>query len=213
VKDGECYALVWTKTGAAFAGISADGTAVGADSKVLVFAPVAKGGKCPTVVFELDAALAKSYANGSYGIYLCDTRLASGVVGGINAEGLPVAVNAFGAVKGEGQGQEKNGSNAFVNLPPADSTLVSVTTKSAIPDNAPQPQITSIKVVGANIVLTVKGTLPCLQYAAEEVKVGGQESNDSTSQTSIQGAATADEEITVIIPKKGDRGFFKVGRK
>jgi len=28
-----------------------------------------------------------------------------------------------------------------------------------------------------------------------------------------QGAATVDDEITVIIPKKGDSGFFKVERK
>jgi len=214
VKDGECYALVWTKTGATFAGIAADGKAVGDDSKVMVYAPVAKGGRCPSVVFEIDAALAESYRGGAYGVYLCDTRLANGKVGGLTAAGVPVAVNGFGEVEKLGGGGETNDSSSIVNLQPSTSTFVSVTTKSELPADAPKPQITSIKVVGANVVLTVKGTLPCLQYAAQEVKVEGQgqEAAGSTS-VAAQGAATVDEEITVIIPKKGDSGFFKVGRK
>jgi len=224
VKDGECYALVWTKTGATFAGLAADGTAVGSDSKVVVFAPVAKGGRCPLVVFELDAELADSYQGGSFGIYLCDTRLANGAVGGLTAAGVPLAVNGFGAAEsGEAT------FSSLQNLEVASSTksgqetaspLVRVTTKSAVPEGTPKPQITAIRIVGDYVHLTVKGTTPCLQYVASAVEVEGQgqEANVlsptlNSSSTATQGAATADEEIMLIVPKKGDSGFFKVGRK
>jgi len=213
VKDGECYALVWTKTGAAFAGIAADGKAVGSDSKVVVFAPVAKGGRCPLVVFELDADLADSYAGGSFGIYLCDTRLANGKVGGLNAKGVPLAVNGFGEVRSKSE-EGRSADGSIVNLQPSTSTFVSVTTKSAVPEGTPEPQITAIKIVGDYVHLTVKGTVPCIQYTAQEVKVQGQgqEWNNSSS-VAAQGAATKDDEITLILPKKSECGFFKVGRK
>jgi len=213
VKDGECYALVWTRAGAAFAGISADGKAVGDDSKVLVYAPVAKGGRCPTVVFEIDAELAAAYAGGAYGVYLCDTRLADGRVGGLTAAGAPVAVNGWG--KGSGEPGTGSGSS-FVDLQAPASTLVSVTAKSELPADAPKPQVTSVRVVGANVVLTVKGTLPCLQYAASEVGVGGRAQDAGpgpSASAAAQGAATVDGEITVIVPKRGDSGFYRVGRR
>jgi len=226
VLDGECYALVWTKTGATFAGITADGKAVDpATSAVLVAAPVAKGGRCPTVVFELDADLAEAYAGGSYGIYLLDTRLANGLVGGLDAEGVPLAVNAFGEVKGKSEEGKGAGSSTSQLFNFSTSQLVSVTTKSALPADAPKPQITAIRIVGDKVFLTVRNTIPSLQYAAKEMEFegqgGGQEGAISADQPSTfnlqpvaaQGAATADAEITVIAPKKGERGFFSVGRK
>ena len=220
VKDGECYALVWTKTGATFAGLAADGKVVDAtNSAVLVYAPVAKDGRCPTVVFELDAEIASQYADGGYGVYLLDTRLANGKVGGVGANGKPVAVNGYGDVAAASLPHQEGGSISSLARQDASST-VSVTTKSALPADAPKPQITSIRIVGANVVLTVKNTLPCLQYKAAEVAVGGDVPGAPTAGSQevspcqpTQGAASTDEEITVIVPKKGDSGFFTVGRE
>lgn len=203
VKDGECYALVWTKTGAAFAGIAADGKAVGGDSEVMAFVPVAKGGRCPTVAFEIDADLAESYKDGSYGIYLLDTRLADGRVGGLDANGVPVAVNGYGAVRGEGSGQGRTESISSVA-----GAAVAVTAKSSVPEDAPKPQITAIKVVGDKVYLTVKGTVPYLQYKAEEAL----QTPQASQKAATQGAATADEEITVVAPKEGNSGFYRVSR-
>lgn len=205
VKDGECYALVWTRNGATFGGIAADGKAAGDDSKVVVFAPVAKGGHCPPVMFELDAALSEQYQDGAFGVYLLDTRLAGGAVGGLDANGVPVAVNGFGEVMGN---KEEGVSKA----------VAAVTQQSALPAGAPKPQITAIRVVGDKVLISVKGTLPCLQYKASEVALGsgagGKEAVVSVEgSASAQGAATTEEEITVIAPKRGESGFFSVGRK
>jgi len=227
VRDGECYALVWVRTGAAFAGFAADGKAVdAANSAVVVHAPVAKGGRCPTVVFEVDAALAEQYAGGTFGVYLLDTRLADGRVGGVNASGVPVAVNGWGEVKVKGEGEgEGEGEQRTVSASRTLQTLqtsqpsVCVTTKSEIPADAPKPQITAMRIVGDKVFLTVKNTIPCLQYAAKEVNVGGEGGSavnlqpSTTTSVSAQGAATVDEEITVIAPKKGDSGFYSVGRR
>jgi len=219
VRDGECYALVWTKTGATFAGVTADGKAVDpATSAVLVVAPLAKGGRCPTVVFELDAELAEVYRNGSYGIYLLDTRLANGQVGGVNAEGVPRAVNGYGKVDAEDQCQKNASTAQTTQTFQATKSPVCVTTASALPADAPKPLITAIRVVGDKVFLTVRNTIPCLQYAAKEVlQFGGagetSGSASQTCQTSVQGAEKPDDEITVIAPKNGESGFFAVGRK
>ena len=76
VLDGECYALVWTKNGATFGGIAADGTAVAETDEIVLLAPVAKGGRCPYVLFQIDSATADRLADGTYGVYLLDTRVA-----------------------------------------------------------------------------------------------------------------------------------------
>ena len=69
VLDGECYALVWTK-GAQFGGINTDGTCVNAGDAIVLLAPLAKNGKCPPVVFEIDSAVyaEKKYAEGKFGV-------------------------------------------------------------------------------------------------------------------------------------------------
>ena len=81
VKDGECYALVWTKTGAAFAGITVTGEAVGDQdlNRVLCIAPLAKDGRCPDVVVEVDKLVAVQWAEGgTFSLHLLDTRKADG---------------------------------------------------------------------------------------------------------------------------------------
>lgn len=196
VKDGECYALVWTKTGATFAGLTADGKAVGDDSVVIVFAPLAKGGCCPKTLFQIDTALASKYSDGTFALYLVDTRLANGKLG-VDSKGLPIAVNGWGEVKVEGEGEEAAGY------------AVAVTKKSEVPAGTPQPTITAIKVIGDNVYLTVKNTVPYLQYTAKEVTVGGDVSGAPLS-AATQG--DADAEITVIAPKKGNSGFYSIAR-
>ena len=97
VKDGECYALVWTLTNAVFRGISVDGKAVGSqdDNRVLCIAPLAKGGRCPDVVVEVPAVLADRYAGaGTFSLHLLDTRRADGTPGGVSA-----GVNGYGAAE------------------------------------------------------------------------------------------------------------------
>ena len=97
VKDGESYALVWTKAGAAFAGITVTGEAVGDQNlnRVLCVAPLAKGGRCPDVVVEVNKVVADLYAGaGTFSLHLLDTRKADGTPGGVEA-----GVNGFGAAQ------------------------------------------------------------------------------------------------------------------
>ena len=110
VLDGECYALVWTKNGATFGGIAADGTAVSETDEIVLVAPVAKGGRCPNVLFQIDSATADRLADGTYGVYLLDTRVAAadgttaprGAVNGklslVNGYGLATEATKVGTV-------------------------------------------------------------------------------------------------------------------
>ncbi|MBQ3806632.1 MAG: hypothetical protein II840_01610 [Kiritimatiellae bacterium] len=71
VVDGECYALVWTGNAANFA-IADDGTVTG--GKVVATLSVAKGDCCPPVKVRIAADIADEYSDGSWGVYLFDTR-------------------------------------------------------------------------------------------------------------------------------------------
>ena len=205
VRDGECYALVWVKDGAEFAGIAADGTAVDPEtSAILLSAPVAKDGRCPSVVFELDAALAKRYEGGAFSVYLLDTRNAAGQVRGIGANGRAVAVNGYGKAGAVGGAEELKTDARFA----AKGGGVSVLARSALPKDAPRPRIKAMKVLGGNVYLTVSGTLPCLQYRPVRVALGGAESEDAGQPVD----GKAGEDVILVMPAKGDSGFFKVGR-
>ena len=204
VRDGECYALVWVKDGAEFAGIAADGTVVDpATSAILLSAPVAKGGRCPSVVFELDAALAKRYEGGAFSVYLLDTRNAAGRVRGIGANGRVVAVNGYGKAGGVGEGEPKKDA-----LFAAKGGGVAVVAKSALPKDAPKPLIKAMKVLGGNVYLTVSGTLPCLQYRPERVALGGKAETEAGQPVD----GKAGEDVILVMPAKGNSGFFRVGR-
>ena len=64
VIDKECYALVWTPKGVESASIAADGTAAGG-AKIVLVAPIARNGRCPKVVYRVDAARAETeFSNG-----------------------------------------------------------------------------------------------------------------------------------------------------
>jgi len=77
VLDGESYALVWSKDGQ-FDGFTASGGCVDAQDKVLLIAPIAKGGRCPSVLFQVPVAQAEELAGGKYAVYLLDTRVIDG---------------------------------------------------------------------------------------------------------------------------------------
>jgi len=202
VADGECYALVWTKTGSAFAGFSADGSVVDGENNVLVLAaPIAAGGRCPTTAFELNAKFAERYADGAYSLYLVDTRRANGLVSGVNAKGLPVVVNGYGKVDvGGGQRAEIASSlNAGVGVVTA--------TRSVVPVDAPKPVIKAMKVVGGNVYLTVSQTVPYLQY-----RISGGATPDAAKPVGAAVDGMSGEDIILVAPTTGNSGFFKVGR-
>lgn len=203
VLDGECYALVYTPNGSQFAGILADGTAA-APSKLVLAAPVAKDGKCPTVVFQLDEDIvAKEYANGTFGVYLLDTRLTKNgkVTVGLNAQGKPQTVATFAKV---GDAATSGGIAAV-------SGSVGAPTASGLPAEAAGLKIKSVKVDGAYVYITATGTVPYLQYG-----VLSGETPDALKDVTVTpqaGAADPNAEVILVTPKSGDTGFFQVNRK
>ena len=218
VKDKECYALVWTKSGAEFAGFLADGSLADAEnSSVVLVAPVAKGGRCPPVAFDFDASIVPQYEGGSFGVYLLDTRDAEGAVLGVGSDGKARAVNGFG-VLGEGAevGVAGSAADAAAVAAPkglsAGSSVVSAT-GSEVPAAAPSPVIKKVEVVGGNVYVTVGGTVPYLQYnvsrGATPSEIGAAD-GDRNVASPAQGKA--DGEIILVTPAKGASGFMRVNR-
>lgn len=171
VMDGECYALVWTPDGSEFQGITAKGEAAG-DSKVAVKAPIATGGKCPNVQFQIDETFAnENYKDGTWGVYLLDTRKfateeVTVTVDGndikqtqvkVDSSGKKVATGVGGAVSGYGQVV----SNVGRSLSPAGSKTGTV---QNIPAGIQPPTIRDFKVVNGMAYLYLKDTSSAVSY-------------------------------------------------
>ena len=198
VKDGEFYALCWSADDA-FDGITAQGTAVNADEKVLAKIPLAKDGHCPTTVFEVSS----DYVSGGYFfVYLLDTR---------DASGKPAASSAALAKSGV------NGSTVVVSAAAAgNGTIVSKTdvatsskeyAATAVPD-VPNPTVENFTIDGDKAIIEVGNLVPYVKYnvmkgaTVDQIKtLGGQP---------MQGKAGG--VVTFVISKK-DANFFKVVRQ
>ena len=173
VLDGECYALVWTPTGAAFGGIAADGTAA-EPSKLVLKAPVAKGGRCPRVLFEIDEDYAKAnFPGGTWNVVLLDTRRfatdADGVV--VNGEdGLP-KVASWGAGSTVVNGYGPAGAAVVGTLGVASAAdAVASGSASEVPAAGRNVRIRDAEVVDGNFYVTVEGTLSSVLYGVKAGK-------------------------------------------
>lgn len=189
VLDNECYALVYTKDGQ--------------QETVLVY-PGAKDGKCPPVLFSVDETQdLPKYQGGEWGVYLLDTRDfakdASGkTLSGVDEKGQPKVVNVKAAVgTGIASAGGFNTAKASGGVAAGAYDLATI----------PQPKVTGIKVVGANVVVTVANTVPFVGYTLQS---GSDVKNFSVPEgaKSLNGDATG--EINLVTPKKEGAQFFKV---
>lgn len=163
VMSGESYALVWTAKGATFGGLSSECVPLSATDKLVMVAPLAKRGRCPVTVVEIAASEASQYLNGTFSLYLLDTRT-KGADGKVSisgyVNGLPQVVNSFGLANADGSGISA-GSGISGNMyagAPVNLADVGVYTEIEA------PQITAIKVLGARIRLEVKGMSATADY-------------------------------------------------
>jgi len=216
VKDGECYALVWTKTGTSFPGFLADGSVAGADSRLLIVAPRASGGCCPPTLFQIGAKDAGTLSGGAYGVYLLDTRDASGRPLGVKREPetgrrVPRAVNGFGEIADATTelSTRMTSTSASVRA----RTVARAAKTAAVPADAPQPEIKSMKVENGKVYVTVAKTVPYLQYnvsrgvTPEKVGANASDVNVATPQQGVESG-----EVTIELPAEGSSGFFRVNR-
>ena len=60
----------------------ADGTAVDPADEIVLLAPLAKDGRCPLTLFQIDSKSECAHDDGVYAVYLLDTRAGNGLVTG-----------------------------------------------------------------------------------------------------------------------------------
>lgn len=152
VLNGERYALVWVQNGTTFAGLAADGTPLADTTKVIAVAPLAKAGKCPETVFEIDAEFAETLKNGAFGLYLLDTRVSATELAK-DVNGKPASVNAAGAASAAASDSFSSSTATSVSL-----ATVGVYTK------IDEPTISALEVKGAQIELKVAGMVENHDY-------------------------------------------------
>ncbi len=201
VKDGECYALVWTHTNAVFQGITVDGKAVGSqdENRVLCIAPLAKDGHCREVVVEVNKVVADLYAgSGTFSLHLLDTRKADGAPGGVDA-----GVNGFGAA----QEFTLSASEQFQSVTATNAALVA--TATVLPESIPQPKIKSIEVKDGIVRLTVARTSKLMRY---RVSSGATPAALAADPDFALTDGDDSGDIVIEAPAKGNSGFFSVGR-
>ncbi len=176
VLDGESYALVWTKAGCAFGGMTADGKLVSANDRLVLVAGIAEGGRCPTTVFEIDAAAADVYAGGTFSLYLLDTRVkdaggrvsvsgvgfAAGRTPAAAANGAGLVVNSVGvaAANGADAGAARPGASFNGLIAQGAVSLGKVGVHSKIES----PKITALRVENGKVALAVEGMMEAADY-------------------------------------------------
>lgn len=200
VQEGERYALVWKASEADTVTIAADGTVTG--GKILLVHETAEDGRCTPVLFQADDGwmTENGYNTGVWAVYMLDTRLAKGGFSPLGADGLPTIVNASGVAK--------DSLSVSGYEPPAGAVESGVA--SALPAGVTAPVIKAIEVKGAFVHVTVENTFPMLQYTLEAgAAPGALELDKKASAQNGNESGT----ITIVTPKDGEAGFFKVIRK
>lgn len=205
ILDKECYALVWDADGEPFA-VAADGTTTGGE--IVLVAPVAKKGRCPKVLFEVDATLAKTkYADGgSWNVYLLDTRRygADGATLAPLKDGRPTLVNAAGVV-GDATVALSSGAPCRVSVDSGTAAAAA----SALPAGFDkQPKIAGIDIVGENVFVTVENTVPYLAYDLSEGGTPG----DIGVKVNDPRTGGDDGTVVLVAPKKEGGAFLRVNR-
>ena len=189
VLPGECYALIWT---------GADG----AQKTVLTYPGATDKGNCPPVLFIVDEKDVPKYANGTWGVYLLDTRDYAADPTGMTLAGRtagnPDVINVKAAV-----------AEGIANT----STMESVMSAGAIVSTSfdiPKPVVSAIKVEGAYVYITVKDIVPCFEYT---VKAGSDTKSFAIPEGVEKDASSTVKEITLTVPKQDGAQFFKVTTK
>lgn len=214
VLEGEVYAVVWTRNGSDFAGVDMNGRVVDAENNAVIvalprgrYSAKCGGVRCPKTLFQLGAAVTKTYANGRYALVLLDTRVADGK-GGLVASGRMDQVKGWGLVENSRVAPVSGGCASATGLENAVTTNA-----SAVPagEALPQPKITGITVKDGYVYLTVKGTSDRLLYNVAAGDRPGRRTTRHAAQAT-PGHARADREITIVMPRTEGQNFFQVVR-
>ena len=195
VLEGERYALFFT---------DAEGKL--GEEPVLVYRTKAAG-RCTPVLFIIDEKVAEEkYKDGSWGVYLLDTR--------------DFEKDATGNELADDPNPEAGEKLEYsVKAPATDAKTIvkksmdSASATAAVSSDSfdiPKPTVTAIKVEGAYVYVTVKDIVPCLEYT---LKSGSDAQNFAVPEGVEKDASSTVKEITLAVPKKEGAQFFKVTTK
>ena len=196
VRDGETYALVWTKSGSTFAGKADE------NNKIVIKASEAKDHKCPYIQFQVDEDWVNANCpGGTWGVYLLDTRKfkadANGVIllddGGKPVfDGFGTAVNGYGLV-----------AQATTSTMGSAGSAGAVDVKEAVGKGA--IRITKIDPSGDFVYLYAEGAVDGVPYG---VKSADTPRAVKDAAAVLQYAKPMDGKMIFIRQKTGDKGFY-----
>lgn len=195
VKDGEWYALCWSPR-ETFAGLDLNYNTLKSDEKLLILAPLAKDGRCPYVLFQIDSKEAPK--GGNYFVYLLDTRDVTGASpASAKTDETSGRCVPDGVVNGSAEAQ------SFTASASVGSNIATGASAANGSWSAVQPKITAFEVNDAKVKITVAGMMKGLTY-----KVNMGEDLDDMKSFDVKSQAENGEAFFLIEPK--DARFFKI---
>jgi len=200
VKDGEWYALCWSADGV-FEGLNLDCTAIDKNDLVIMKAALAKDGKCPYTVFQIDSQSPNCKRTGTYSVVMLDTR----DVGGKPSKTVPATVNAAAVAQDYTAGAATSGTTAKETKTVAwAESKIDTTAEGFKPAT-----IKGFKVVDdAKVEIEVENMLPGVKY---NVKMG--ETIDTIQDYALDVPADASTKDAKIIVDADKAKFFKLVRE
>lgn len=205
VVDGEWYALVWSPR-EVFGGLTSAGQPAVEGDRLLLAAPLASGGRCPTVVFQLDSKTAP--VDGNYFVILLDTRGEGGLPAAKGADGLPVLVNGAVATTASGKAKQALGAVAVVTDQRLAGGADPQWGETAPASDVAQPLITGFAIEGDRAIIKVSRLAPSVRY---NVVTGDDPGTVTSEPLALPTVGTAGE-ATFNVPKSKGR-YFKVTRQ
>lgn len=201
VLDGEWYALCWAQDGN-FEGLNLDCTPVDSNDKVLVLAPLAKGGRCGNTLFVVKAK-DKPTVPGNYFVYLLDTRDVDGAVAERNGNVPAGSLNGSVVSKNYTATASSSSGDVMTSGTVDESATWS---ESAIVGDLRQPRIVGFKPLpDAKVKIDVADMLPGVKY---NVLMG-----ESLDDFNTYGVEPKTGETATFELEAGDAKFFKVVRQ
>lgn len=197
VLDGEWYALVWSADGH-FEGFTPECTAVDPNDRVVIVASLAKDGRCPFTIFQVDSKSPNYKTTGSYAVYLLDTRNAERNAVSPAKDGKPASVNAV-------QANERYSAASAMAGSEATGTGAGDWDESQVDG---RPRITAFAVNGAKVTITVDGLIPSVKY---NIKMGP--SVDNFNSYALEVPKEGVESATFKDLDVGDAKFFTIVRE
>ena len=194
VLDGESYALVWTPN-------------AGGDSLTVLLAPFAKDGRCSSTLFRIDESKKSQYDDGTWSVYLLDTRdFVNDATGNTMTKATLADVNA-----GKGYNAKAKVIDGVVTTGTMNSLPVVPAVAAGDFDleeaGVPSPKVTGIQVLEDNVAVTVSDTVPFVGYTLQS---GDGAFNFSVPKGASSANGKAGADITLVTPKKDGAQFFKV---